>query len=222
MEKSTSLISIFSVVLALASVTGCVTPGAGVESRRTEIAQLEADLDESIEVPTSHATSPRVVMARERLVERLRERRAALEFFEQLQSGAARDGGCPALARIPVEGAVFAGALGRAVRPADGRMRLHEGLDMSAPTGTPVYAAYDGTVAVAGERGGYGNAVYLDHGWGSTRYAHLDSIAVYPGTRVLRGQEIGRLGATGLAGSPHLHFEVRHADGTVIDPLSCL
>jgi murein DD-endopeptidase MepM/ murein hydrolase activator NlpD len=222
MEPFTLLIRMIAGVVALLGITGSAPPGSPLEQRRAEIAILETVLIEFTEIPAPWGVAPRPASARERLVRRIQERRAALAFVEQIPGGGAFRGECPALAHIPVQSAVFAGGLGWAVRPADGRMRLHEGLDLTAPTGTPVYAAYSGVVAVAGVRGGYGKAVYLNHLWGSTRYAHLDTISVEPGAVVVRGQEIGRLGATGLAGSPHLHFEVRRADGTVIDPLACL
>lgn len=87
----------------------------------------------------------------------------------------------------------------------------HDGVDITAPIGTPVGAAATGLVAYAddGVRG-YGNTVILVHPDGSsTLYAHLDSIAVRPGALVSRGQTIGTVGETGRARGPHLHFELR-------------
>ena len=96
------------------------------------------------------------------------------------------------------------------VHPILGVRKLHEGIDIWAPEGTPIKAAAGGVVVWAGPRGGYGNAVIIDHGSGvGTVYAHQSSVAVGAGQSVSRGQVIGYVGHTGLAGGPHLHFEVR-------------
>jgi len=100
------------------------------------------------------------------------------------------------------------------------RLLPHRGLDLAAPAGTPVRAAADGTVSRAGWAGGYGLLVEVQHANGySTRYAHLGSVAVGPGTLVRRGDVLGAVGRTGLATGPHLHFEVRR-DGLPIDPMA--
>jgi murein DD-endopeptidase MepM/ murein hydrolase activator NlpD len=100
---------------------------------------------------------------------------------------------------------------------------FHTGLDFEAPTGTPVHAARSGRVASAGwDAGGYGELVVLDHGGGVTsRYAHLSAIDVRTGASVAAGALIGRVGATGRATGPHLHFEVRVRDAAT-DPLPSL
>jgi murein DD-endopeptidase MepM/ murein hydrolase activator NlpD len=97
--------------------------------------------------------------------------------------------------------------------------RMHTGLDFPAPTGTPVVAARTGVVTVARWLSGYGNTVAIRHKLGtSTLYAHLSAILVRPGQRVAVGQPVGRVGATGSATGPHLHFELR-VRGAPIDPL---
>ena len=96
---------------------------------------------------------------------------------------------------------------------------MHSGVDLAAPTGTPVRATADGVVAGAGWRGGYGIMVSLGHGGGmSTRYAHLSAIAVRPGTAVKAGQVIGYVGATGTATGSHVHYEVR-MNGRAVNPM---
>lgn len=100
--------------------------------------------------------------------------------------------------------------------------RLHKGIDIAAPTGTPVAAAYDGTIAVAGSLDGYGNAIYINHDNGySTRYAHLSAYApgIRSGIRVSAGQIIGAVGNTGASTGPHLHYELRGPNGPV-NPLN--
>lgn len=89
--------------------------------------------------------------------------------------------------------------------------RSHAGLDIAAPTGTPIVAAKPGVVTHAGSAGGYGLAVYISHGGGvSSRYAHMSRVAVSNGRRVAAGQTIGYCGSTGQSTGPHLHFEIRH------------
>ena len=100
--------------------------------------------------------------------------------------------------------------------------RMHEGIDIAAPTGTPISASASGTVIYAGWMGGYGNLVVIDHGNGlATAYGHQSSIAVGTGTYVSQGQTIGYVGSTGHSTGPHVHFEVR-VNGSPVDPLGYL
>lgn len=102
------------------------------------------------------------------------------------------------------------------------RIRAHKGVDYAAPTGTPVKATGDGKVLFVGTKGGYGNAIELQHGSRySTLYGHLSRFArgIRPGTRVQQGQVIGYVGMTGLATGPHLHYEFR-IDGGHRNPLT--
>jgi murein DD-endopeptidase MepM/ murein hydrolase activator NlpD len=98
----------------------------------------------------------------------------------------------------------------------------HQGVDIAAAPGAPVRASADGLVTRASRQGGLGKAVFLSHGYGlSTRYGHLSEIVVKPGTRVRRGDVIGRVGNTGRSTGYHLHYEV-HLDGAPVDPLAYL
>jgi murein DD-endopeptidase MepM/ murein hydrolase activator NlpD len=101
--------------------------------------------------------------------------------------------------------------------------RDHEGIDMRAPIGTPVMAAADGEVMYAGDRvRGYGNMVVIQHaGDLVTVYAHNSLLLVHVGDRISAGQEISRVGDTGHATGPHLHFEVRRKQEPQ-DPLQFL
>ncbi|MEQ8241857.1 M23 family metallopeptidase [Fulvivirga sp.] len=85
----------------------------------------------------------------------------------------------------------------------------HEGLDFTAPTGTPVYATGDGIITASYRSSTYGNVLFVNHGYGyQTRYAHLTNYIVERGESVKRGQVIGYVGSTGRSEAPHLHYEV--------------
>jgi murein DD-endopeptidase MepM/ murein hydrolase activator NlpD len=100
--------------------------------------------------------------------------------------------------------------------------RMHEGIDIGVPYGTPIHAAAGGTVIYCGWEEGYGNFVVLDHGGNlATAYGHQSSIAVTCGQQVNQGDVIGYVGCTGHCFGPHLHFEVR-VDGNPVDPLGYL
>jgi murein DD-endopeptidase MepM/ murein hydrolase activator NlpD len=100
--------------------------------------------------------------------------------------------------------------------------RLHAGVDIAVPSGTPVRAAASGTVAIAGWVGGYGNYTCINHGGGmATCYAHQTSIGVSVGQSVKQGQVIGVSGCTGHCFGPHVHFEVR-INGQPVDPMGYL
>lgn len=101
------------------------------------------------------------------------------------------------------------------------KIRAHKGVDYAAPRGTPIKAAGDGKVLLAGRKGGYGNTVVLQHGNRyRTLYAHMQGFAkgVRNGSSVKQGQIIGYIGTTGLSTGPHLHYEFQ-VDGVHVDPL---
>jgi murein DD-endopeptidase MepM/ murein hydrolase activator NlpD len=117
---------------------------------------------------------------------------------------------------------LLSSSYGDRVHPRSGDPRFHTGLDLRARGGTTVYAAADGTVALSGASGAYGNVVLLDHAGGlQTLYAHHERNLVRVGDVVRRGQPIALVGHTGNATGDHLHFEVRWNGGTV-DPRTVL
>ncbi|MCU0243129.1 MAG: M23 family metallopeptidase [Vicinamibacteria bacterium] len=108
----------------------------------------------------------------------------------------------------PVRGYLSAG-FGNRIDPFTGQRDFHPGIDISTPLGTKVQAPADGVVVFVGPKGGYGNAIVIDHGYGmNTRFAHLDNFNVKLGQRVKRGDVIGFVGNTGRSTAPHLHYEV--------------
>jgi murein DD-endopeptidase MepM/ murein hydrolase activator NlpD len=121
------------------------------------------------------------------------------------------------VADLPVTGRVTSG-YGVRRDPFTGAPSTHHGLDVGAPDGTPIRSPARGVVLSAGPKGGYGNAVEIDHGDGLvTLYGHASELLVSKGETVEPGQEIATVGSTGRATGPHLHFEVRVA-GRPVDP----
>lgn len=123
--------------------------------------------------------------------------------------------------RIPLKSAyrVSSGFSYARRHPITGNVRPHEGVDLVAPRGTPVYATAEGWVIFAGVQSGYGKLVKISHENDyETRYAHLDSYSVGEATYVTRGMMIGRLGNTGASTGAHLHYEVRIL-GVAYDPM---
>jgi murein DD-endopeptidase MepM/ murein hydrolase activator NlpD len=121
----------------------------------------------------------------------------------------------------PVDGVLTSG-FGPRKHPILKTVRIHKGVDWAAPAGTPILAAFDGTIAFRGDGGGYGNVVRIAHADGSeTRYAHMQRFAesATVGTSVKAGDTIGYVGTTGLSTGPHLHFEL-YRQGSAVDPLA--
>lgn len=115
----------------------------------------------------------------------------------------------------------FGSAFGMRMHPILKKWKMHEGIDLTAPRGTEIFATADGVVLQAGPtNGGYGRKILIDHGFGyRTLYGHCYEIIVKPGQKVKRGDVIGTVGSTGLSTRPHLHYEV-HANGRKVDPLN--
>jgi len=115
----------------------------------------------------------------------------------------------------PVWGSAFerTSGFGARIDPFTGHYSFHPGIDFAGPWGSTISATAPGTVVYAGGRGGYGNMVEIDHGFGiHTRYGHMSSILVQVGAKVAKGSPIGRLGSTGRSTGPHVHYEVWYDD----------
>ncbi len=127
----------------------------------------------------------------------------------------------PAAAPLPIAGRITSG-FGARLDPITHTPADHHGVDLAGAEGTPIAAVGGGVVKSAGDRGGYGNAVEIDHGHGlTTLYAHAAELKVQVGQRVTPGQTIATVGHTGRSTGDHLHFEMR-VHGRQVDPLKGL
>src|SRR5690625_308211 len=143
---------------------------------------------------------------RQRVLYRCESDDGTLDFYDANGLSARRG-----LLRTPLDGARVSSNFGMRRHPIKGYKRMHQGIEFAAPTGTPIYAAGDGTVQMAGRNGGYGNYIRIRHGNGyETAYAHLIRFAkgIRAGVRVRQGDVIGYVGSTGASTGPHLHYEV--------------
>jgi murein DD-endopeptidase MepM/ murein hydrolase activator NlpD len=139
------------------------------------------------------------------------------EFLRQVQAGQKLAPRKKRTFKAPVAAPVSSG-FGIRVHPILGEVRMHTGIDYAVGTGHPIKAAGPGIVVWAGPRGGYGNAVIIDHRNGlATLYAHQSRVNVAVGQKVASGQVVGFVGQTGMSTGPHLHFEVREL-GAPADP----
>lgn len=145
--------------------------------------------------------------------------------FQQLFASWERPSERPSIAtsvavpsRTPLDSYRMTSDYGMRNHPVLGGRRKHDGLDMAAPSGTPIYATADGIVEKAEWFGGYGNYVAINHGADlETRFGHMSRYTVSAGQRVRKGDLIGYVGSTGRSTGPHLHYEVRVA-GLAVDP----
>lgn len=212
-----------------------------IEMSRSEAETILLELDaerlvlqqELAEVEALRASAETELANVQALLSRIRTDIAAAEQHKGgLEEEAARieaeivaesqnDGEAPGVLRWPVSGWISS-YYGWRVHPIFGSRRMHTGIDLAATGGTPIYAAESGTVIISGLRGGYGNAVVIDHGGGlATLYAHQSRITVPVGYKVAAGERIGFVGCTGYCTGDHLHFEV-HVNGKHTDPLGYL
>lgn len=121
--------------------------------------------------------------------------------------------------RMPLEGAQLTSSYGMRTHPVLGGRRKHTGIDLAAPTGTPVYATANGVIGRADWYSSYGLFISINHGAAmETRYAHLSRLAVAAGDNIKKGDLIGYVGSTGRSTGPHLHYEVR-VDGLAVNPI---
>ncbi|MBL0769967.1 M23 family metallopeptidase [Sphingopyxis sp. XHP0097] len=147
------------------------------------------------------------------------EARAVFQAWKRLDTGLAASIGVSVPSRRPIEQMSLSSSYGMRVHPITGRVARHNGIDIPAPHGTPIYATADGIVGRAQRLGGYGNYVEIEHGNAiQTRYGHMSSYIVKSGQQVKKGEIIGYVGSTGRSTGNHLHYEVR-IEGAPVNPM---
>lgn len=187
----------------------------------TDAAPADAALQDDAPGPVSAAGSPVDASALLAAADALRDRARAFALdLEELAD--ALVGRSERLAATPVQWPAdgwLTSRFGYRVSPFTGRRDFHPGIDIAAEIGTPVLSPATGRVAFSGRRGGFGNAIVIDHGYGiRTTYGHLQTLRVHAGERIERGAVIATIGNTGLSTGPHLHYAVE-ASGKTVDPL---
>ncbi len=184
-----------------------------IEDKKAEIERLRSDINNKEaaieEYEAEIAAQNETIQALEAAVAEERRRLAA-------EQGRRYDGGmftfpCPNMKRISDE-------YGYRIHPVLGIEKFHNGVDMAAPTGSPILAAYDGKVVAADYSASMGNYIMINHGDGLyTIYMHASALYVSKGQEVSKGQTIAAVGSTGRSTGPHLHFGVRR-DGNYVNP----
>lgn len=190
---------------------------ARLEAERNEIARLAEDKRAQLE--RIEHSKELYEQALDELLAKSQEIEAEIRRIQNTPSGRIRyarsfKGGL----MMPVRGRITS-RFGYRVHPITGVYKLHTGVDIACAAGTPIAAAADGVVIMAGWMGAYGYTVVIDHGGGiSTLYGHNSRLLVSVGDHVKKGQTIARAGSTGYSTGPHCHFEKR-VNGTPVNPL---
>jgi murein DD-endopeptidase MepM/ murein hydrolase activator NlpD len=147
------------------------------------------------------------------------EARAIFQAWKRLDTGLAASIGVAVPSRRPIDQMSLSSSYGMRVHPITGKVARHNGIDIPAPRGTPIYATADGIVGRAQRLGGYGNYVEIEHGNAiQTRYGHMSSFIVAAGQQVKKGEIVGYVGSTGRSTGNHLHYEVR-IEGAPVNPM---
>jgi len=201
--------------------------GALVEEEAAQAAASQALADAQAKLAQLEAEQAEVNAEIKRRAEEAARKKAAAEAeaAESGAAGASGGGGGGSVSaqgfRWPLSGYTrLSSSFGTRVHPISKVVKKHTGIDIPAPTGTPIYASKAGTVVISGVKGGYGNCVVIDHGGGyQTLYGHASKLLVKSGQGVKAGETIAKVGMTGTATGPHLHFEVR-VGGTPVQPLN--
>lgn len=198
----------FGLIFCAAALTGLTAPA---------VHAAEAGSDASITVPDEpdQDSFPAGVPS----ASEDSEARAIFQAWKRLDTGLAANIGVSVPSRRPIEQMSLSSSYGMRVHPITGKLARHNGVDIPAPYGTPIYATADGIVGRAQRLGGYGNYVEIEHGNAiETRYGHMSSYVVTPGQTVKKGEVIGYVGSTGRSTGNHLHYEVR-IEGAPVNPL---
>ena len=179
------------------------------------MAAAPAQADEAELTPSVRQAQPGISVSRDGADRQFQELFASWEKTERTQPVV---GAISVPSSMPLQNARMSSNFGLRTHPVLGGLRGHKGVDLAAPSGTPVYATADGYVSKAEWFSSYGKYIAIEHGADmQTRFAHLSGIEVNEGQRVRKGDLIGYVGSTGRSTGPHLHYEVRVA-GLAVDP----
>lgn len=194
--------------------------GLGVRARGLALGPFESTAKtEQPEVKSAITTMEPIALPLEyeRLLSDGRKARAELgELLEYFHDAERMLSNTPSLR--PARSPWITSGFGRRNDPVHGGLAVHKGIDIGGQNGTEVFAPADGTVIFVGKRGGYGNVIVVDHGYGlQTHYAHLSKFRCTVGDHIKRGDSLAEMGSTGKSTGPHLHYEVRRY-GRPLDP----
>ena len=181
-------------------------------AKQAELEESKAELQAQLDALNAEA---------DRISAEIKARQEALEQ-QQAQSGNNKPNYSGGRMMWPCDSTYITSEFGYRIHPITGIWTGHTGIDIGCNMYAPIYAAESGTVILAEEYGGYGNAIVIDHGGGiTTLYGHNEELYVSVGQKVSRGETIAGAGSTGWSTGPHLHFEVRES-GEYVDPMGYL
>lgn len=190
------------------------------DSARAKLQEKSKELDK-VNVMSDDALSKTILLDLNNIGARIAYQATSYNAIEKLIGNQEAKLACiPAIQPISNKNLTrIASGFGFRIHPIYGIPKMHNGLDFTAPQGTPIYATGDGTVETAGEGSGTGNHVVINHGYGyQTVYMHMVRIKAREGQHVKRGEVIGWVGTTGASTGPHCHYEV-HINGRPVDPV---
>jgi len=198
----------FGLIFCAAALTGITAPAAHAANAGNDASIVVPD------EPDDDSFNPATLAPGEDS-----EARAIFQAWRRLDTGLAANIGVAVPSRRPIEKMSLSSSYGMRVHPVTGKLARHNGIDIPAPYGTPIYATADGIVGRAQRLGGYGNYVEVEHGNAiQTRYGHMSSYIVAPGQQVKKGDILGYVGSTGRSTGNHLHYEVR-IEGAPVNPM---
>ncbi|MGG9971025.1 peptidoglycan DD-metalloendopeptidase family protein [Ferruginibacter sp. SUN002] len=190
------------------------------DSMRVKLIEKKKELDK-VEALNDDQLSNEIANSLNNIAARISYQRTSYDGIEKLiNNQEAKLSSIPAIQPLSNKDLTrIASGFGMRIHPIYGIPKMHNGLDFTAPQGTPIYATGDGTVTTAGVGNGTGNHVIINHGYGyETVYMHMVRIKVRDGQHVKRGEVIGWVGSTGASTGPHCHYEV-HINGSPVDPV---
>lgn len=193
----------------------CATALTGITAPAVHAADTSADAGIAVpDEPDDDSFNPGVQAPGEDS-----EARAIFQAWRRLDTGLTASIGVSVPSRRPIEKMSLSSSYGMRIHPVTGKLARHNGVDIPAPYGTPIYATADGIIGRAQRLGGYGNYVEIEHGNAiQTRYGHMSSYVVVPGQSVKKGDVVGYVGSTGRSTGNHLHYEVR-IEGAPVNPM---